>query len=93
MRFRLEYVRHHDLIGQGETVRQFLLKTFRRSVFDRGSRITHNRDPGIARAQRRQRSRNRRRMMGEIIDDRDPVHLRLHFQPPLHALESLQRSF
>ena len=30
-------------------------------------------------------------MMGEIVDDGNPVYLRLHFQPPLHALESFQR--
>src|SRR4029077_6291603 len=29
-------------------------------------------------------------MMREIVDDGDPVHLRLHFQPPLHTLESLE---
>jgi len=43
---RFEHPGDHDLVGEGQAVRQFVLKTFRRSVFERGSRTTHKRDPG-----------------------------------------------
>jgi hypothetical protein len=48
--------------------------------------------PGITRAQRLQRSRNRCRMMREVVDDGDAIHLSFHFQAPLYALERLKRS-
>ena len=38
-----------------------------------------------------QRSRNRRGMMREVVNDGDAAHLRFHFQPPLHALKSFER--
>ena len=69
-----------------------LCRTLRRSVFERGSRIAHNRAPGVAGAQGLQRPGNRGGMMREVVDDGDAVHFGPHFEAALHALECFQRS-
>src|SRR5438445_543902 len=47
--------------------------------------------PGVARAQGLQRFGDRGGMMREVVNDRDAADFRLHFEPPLHALEARQR--
>ena len=88
---RAEDFCHNDFIGERQAASQILLQ----NSPPQGVRAWFKNYPEprcrIARSQSFQRSSNCRGMMREVVNDGDAVHLRFPLQPPLHALESLQR--
>ena len=67
------------------TLKDFAPKSIRAWLQDRPKP-----PPSIAGAHRLQRLRNRRRMMGKVVDDGDAVNLGFHFQPSLNAAKRPQ---
>ena len=66
-------------------------KTFLRSVLERGSSTAQSLCPGYAGAQGFQRFSNGGRVMGKIVDDRDPRGNGAHFESALHAEKCRER--
>ena len=62
-------------------------KTRVREVYERGSKTATRRPVPVPRAQRGERHRDRRRVVGEVVVHRHTARLAAHLEPPLDAAE------
>ncbi len=90
-RLRLEDGRDDYLIGKRQAAGQSILQHV--AAHGVGARLEYHPQARlrITRPQGVNRLLDGGRMMRKIVDDRDAVDFRLHFQPALHAAKSLQR--